>query len=202
MQGCRKGGRTPIFGTSVNPNYINQGADYNQHITTSPSGFLDLLTALLCCCWKGSKILFCFLFNLNLKLLNKWTKEQNLTTIGGPWYFWKGTCTPKAQKLGTLSWNHTFTKVKRQLGEGFKGIKKISLQPQKKNEAVFYFFYSFQIGISTSKKKVFMPTSKMYIKTLYVKRFRSYDLFVSSTLPQRGCFLAAAATPNKHSVAM
>ena len=29
-----------------------------------------------------------------------------------------------------------------------------------------------------------------------VKRFQSSDLFVFST--QRGCFLAAAATPNKH----
>ena len=37
---------------------------------------------------------------------------------------------------------------------------------------------------------------------LCVKRFQSSDLFVFSTLPQRSCFLAAAATPNKHMVAM
>ena len=35
----------------------------------------------------------------------------NLTTIGGPWYFWKGICVSKAHKPVTLSGNHTFTKV-------------------------------------------------------------------------------------------
>ena len=33
---------------------------------------------------------------------NRNSKVINPTTIGGPWYFWKGTCTPKAQKLSTL----------------------------------------------------------------------------------------------------
>ena len=37
--------------------------------------------------------------------------EGNLTTIGGPWYFWKGICVSKAHKPVTLSGNHTFTKV-------------------------------------------------------------------------------------------
>ena len=34
-----------------------------------------------------------------------------LTTIGGPWYFWKGICVSKAHKPVTLSGNATFTKV-------------------------------------------------------------------------------------------
>ena len=40
------------------------------------------------------------------------------------------------------------------------------------------------------------------MRTVYVKRFPSSALFVFSTLPQRGCILAAAATSNKHTVAM
>ena len=36
---------------------------------------------------------------------------QHLTTIGGPWYFWKGICVSKAHKPVTLSGNPTFTKV-------------------------------------------------------------------------------------------
>jgi hypothetical protein len=59
--------------------------------------------------------------------------------------------------------------------------------------------WDFDLEISHLRKKVFVLTSKMLIRTLYVKRFRSSDLFVFST--QRGCFLAAAATPNKHMVA-
>ena len=35
----------------------------------------------------------------------------HLTTIGGPWYFWKGICVSKAHKPVTLSGNPTFTKV-------------------------------------------------------------------------------------------
>ena len=34
-----------------------------------------------------------------------------LTTIGDPWYFWKGSCNSKAHKPVTLSGNATFTKV-------------------------------------------------------------------------------------------
>ena len=34
-----------------------------------------------------------------------------LTTIAGPWYFWKGIRTSKAHKPVTLSGNATFTKV-------------------------------------------------------------------------------------------
>ena len=37
-------------------------------------------------------------------------------------------------------------------------------------------------------------------RTLYVKRFRGSDLFVFST--QRGYYLVAAATPNRHMVAI
>ena len=37
--------------------------------------------------------------------------KANLTTIGGPWYFWKGICVSKAHKPVTLSENPTFTKV-------------------------------------------------------------------------------------------
>jgi len=68
---------------------------------------------------------------------------------------------------------------------------------------IFYFLsnWDFDLEISELSLKVFMPTSKMEIRTQYVKWFRSSDLFVFSTLPQRGSFLAAA-TPNKHMVAM
>ena len=38
-------------------------------------------------------------------------KTNLLTTIGDPWYFWKGICVSKAQKPVTLSGNATFTKV-------------------------------------------------------------------------------------------
>ena len=34
-----------------------------------------------------------------------------LTTIAGPWHFWKGIRTSKAHKPVTLSGNATFTKV-------------------------------------------------------------------------------------------
>ena len=74
------------------------------------------------------------------------------------------------------------------------GIKKIqpSISQQKKRPFFFFFFFSnwdFDLKISLLRKKVFMPTSKMYIRTLYVKRFRSSNLFVFSTLPQRGIAL-------------
>ena len=66
--------------------------------------------------------------------------------------------------------------------------KKFSLQPQKK-KAVFLkkinSNWDFDLEISHLRKKVFMPTSKMWIRTLYVKRFQSSDLFVFSTLLQR-----------------
>ena len=35
----------------------------------------------------------------------------NLTTIGGPWYFWKGICVSKAHKPVTFPGNPIFTKV-------------------------------------------------------------------------------------------
>ena len=41
-----------------------------------------------------------------------------------------------------------------------------------------------------------------HFEPLYFKWFQSSDLFVFSTLPQRGCFFVVAATPNKHTVAM
>ena len=64
--------------------------------------------------------------------------------------------------------------------------KKFSLQPQKtKKEAVFSkkknSNWDFDLEISHLRKKVFIPTSKMWIRTLYVKRFQSSDLFVFST---------------------
>ena len=37
--------------------------------------------------------------------------KANLTTIGGPWYFWKGICHSKAHKPVISSGNPTFTKV-------------------------------------------------------------------------------------------
>ena len=37
--------------------------------------------------------------------------KEYLTTIGDPWYFWKGSCNSKAHKPVTLSGNATFTKV-------------------------------------------------------------------------------------------
>ena len=37
--------------------------------------------------------------------------RNHLTTIAGPWYFWKGIRTSKAHKPVTLSGNATFTKV-------------------------------------------------------------------------------------------
>ena len=43
--------------------------------------------------------------------LSQLSFKSNLTTIGGPWYFWKGICPSKAHKPVTLSGNHTFTKV-------------------------------------------------------------------------------------------
>ena len=48
--------------------------------------------------------------------------------------------------------------------------------------------------------KEWPTTSKMYIRPLFDKRFQSSDLFVFST--QRGCYLVAAATPNKNMVDM
>ena len=38
-------------------------------------------------------------------------RKKYLTTIGGPWYFWKGSCTSKAHKPVTISGNPTFLKV-------------------------------------------------------------------------------------------
>ena len=76
------------------------------------------------------------------------------------------------------------------------GIIFFDLRPQKKMRPLFWFLiflnWDFGLEISHLRKKVFMPTSKMWIRTLYVKRFRSSDLFVFSTLPQRGCFIVEA----------
>ena len=68
------------------------------------------------------------------------------------------------------------------------GSKKISLQTQKKKIRFLkkkISNWDFHLEISHLRKKVFILTSKMWIRTLYVKRFRSSDLFVFSTLPQR-----------------
>ena len=68
--------------------------------------------------------------------------------------------------------------------------KKFSLQPQKKKKKAVFLKknisnWDFHFEISQLRKKVFILTSKMWIRTLYVKRFRSSDLFVFYTLPQR-----------------
>ena len=71
--------------------------------------------------------------------------------------------------------------------EGFKA-KKNQPPTSEKNEAVFLVpnvnslrdlrLENWQLGL-----KVFLPTSKMYIRLLYVKGFKSSDLFVFSILP-------------------
>ena len=65
----------------------------------------------------------------------------NLTTIGGPWYFWYGRCPSKAHKPVTLS----------------RSPKKISLQPQEKKCAGFFFYFflnwDFDLEISQLIKK-------------------------------------------------
>ena len=75
------------------------------------------------------------------------------------------------------------------LGGGQKGGKIWSTSVAKYSSAlpVSYPVLS-QFGL-----KVFMPTSKIWIRPLYVKRFQSSDLFVSFTLPQRGCFIVEVA---------
>ena len=61
---------------------------------------------------RYSKITF-WRFGFIFKLINVFghTLPWHLTTIGGPWYFWKGICVSKAHKPVILSGNPTFTKV-------------------------------------------------------------------------------------------
>ena len=47
----------------------------------------------------------------SMTLVVEYQYRVYLNTIGACWYFWKGSWPSKAHKPGTLSWNHTFTKV-------------------------------------------------------------------------------------------
>ena len=57
---------------------------------------------------KLGKIIKC---TIAKEQLRAYCLNIHLTTIGGPWYFWKGICPSKAHKPVTLSGNPTFTKV-------------------------------------------------------------------------------------------
>ena len=79
--------------------------------------------------------------------------------------------------------------------------KKFSLQPQKNKMGPFFIFlnWDFDLEISHLRKKVFILTSKCKLE-LCMSNGSKVLIYLSFLLKE--AFLAAAATPNKHMVAL
>ena len=110
-----------------------------------------------------------------------------LTTIGGPWYFDRAVVPQRLINQSLYQEILLLQKFNSISGKVLKPPKKSAFNLRKK---MWPSFTTFKLG--------FRPRKSFRANIKNVKQFRSSDLFVFSTLPQRGCYLTATATPSNY----